>query len=135
MLLHYIECLGVRNLSTFVQIKNDPNRINLLNQLYNASHINEATLNNTLSYIDHLYLPAQPMYCTTYNHTLIPSCVIRVGNLLMYPVISHAGWYKTPSSTRYTKCNCSFVNNHKYKKIFEYYCSKYCLHISAGKCS
>ena len=131
----FVECLGIRNLSTFVEIKNDPNRINLLNQLYNASHINEATLNNTLSYIDHLYLPAQPMYCTTYNHTLTPSCVIRVGNLLMYPVISHAGWYKTPSATRYTKCNCSYVNNNKYKKIFEYYCSKYCLHISAGKCS
>ena len=118
--------LGIRKLSTFVKIKNDPNRINLLNQMHSAGHIAKSTVNNTLSYIDHLYVPAQPMYCTTYGNSLTASCLIRVGNLLVYPVISHAGWFKTPSSTRLTSCNCSerIANHGDSKKIFDYYCSK-----------
>lgn len=118
--------MGIKSLDRLVQFPGDNNRISLLKAMLKAGYITEYEKNNTNSYFDNLYSPMNPIYCIDYansTNSSVASCMVRVGNTLLYPYVNSFGW----SATGYeypTICKNTTIKSPKTPSA-KYYCNQF----------
>lgn len=82
----------------------------------------ESTNLYRIIFIEPLYAPMDPIYCTRFDEFNTSSCFVRIGNTLAYPVINHYGWssdgYGRP--TRCARSTASVAGS-----AANYYCSMF----------
>jgi hypothetical protein len=93
--------MGLLKLNALVQIPGDTSRISLLEKMVDAGHISREQANHTSSYYDSRNLPASPVYCHSENPPASDNykwesgkvfCLVRIGNVLSYPITTDFGW-------------------------------------------
>ena len=96
--------LGVSATESLQQVQGDTDRCSFLRKMVPLGYISQSTADATSSFYDAFYTPASTIYCTDWSlvdkkYQKLASCTVRVGSVLVYPVVVPSGWYATGSST------------------------------------
>lgn len=110
--------MGMISIDNLANMVGDNDRITLFQNLVNQNIITKEVMGNTSSYFEPLYAPSNVIYCTYYADIDKSACLVRMANLLYYPVINHYGFSETgygtpqpcniqssPGSAGYFYCN------------------------------